>query len=356
MVHFNKVFHVMSLIIFGTICAFPFDCFAKNDDTLVILNWEEYMNPSLLREFEAEFNVKVREIPFESDSQRDELLALTQGKGYDVILIDDPSLASKIRREWLARLDHSKIPNIRHIDQKWFDVVPGVEAKQYAVPFLWGTTGIGYREDMIPEPITSWKQLYKPKEELRGKISMTSHFWEVIAYGLLSLGYPLNDKKTSHLPEVEQLLLAQKPFVKDYRYVGMTEKSKLVTGEVWMTFAYNGDMLVLKNYEPKIKYIVPKEGTRLWCDYLGVAKSSAKKDLAMAFINFINEPNRAARLATYLKYATPNKAAEKLLPESHLKNPLIYPDKEVISRSQILRRPSPRVAKKWSELFFRISQ
>jgi spermidine/putrescine transport system substrate-binding protein len=356
MVHFNKVLHVLILVIFGYIFAFPFNCFAENDNTLVILNWEEYMNPKLVREFEAEFNVKVREIPFESDAQRDELLALTQGKGYDVIMIGDSSLSSKIRGKWLARLDHLKIPNIRHIDQKWFEVIPGDQAKHYIVPFLWGTTGIGYREDMIPEPITSWKQLYKPKEELRGKISITSNFWEVIAYAQLALGYTLNDKNTRHLPEVEQLLLAQKPFVKDYKYVGMTEKSKLVTGEVWMTFGYNGDMLYLRKYEPKIKFIVPKEGTRLWCDYLGVSKSSSKKDLAMAFINFVNEPKRAARMATYLKYATPNKAAEKLLPESHLKNPLIYPDKEVISRSEILQRPSPRVAKKWSELFFRVSQ
>jgi spermidine/putrescine transport system substrate-binding protein len=170
------------------------------------------------------------------------------------------------------------------------------------------------------------------------------------------LGHSLNEKDRKILPEVEQLLLTQKPFVKDYKYVGMTEKSKLVTGEVWMTYAYNGDILFLRNYHPKIKYVVPKEGTRLCCDYLGVSSSSSKKELAMAFINFLNEPKQAARLASNLHYATPNKTARQFLSAKHLNDPLIYPDQKVLARSEVLKRPSPRIMKKWNEIFHKLLQ
>jgi spermidine/putrescine transport system substrate-binding protein len=63
--------------------------------------------------------------------------------------------------------------------------------------------------------------------------------------------------------------------------------------------------------------------------------SSKQKALAKAFINFLNEPNNAARLAQFAYYATPNLAAEKLLPEDFLSNPYIYPPAKVLAKSEI---------------------
>jgi spermidine/putrescine transport system substrate-binding protein len=71
-----------------------------------------------------------------------------------------------------------------------------------------------------------------------------------------------------------------------------------------------------------------------------VMDASPRKDLAMSFINFLNELENAARLAEYVNFASPNKAALQLLPQEHLKNPIIYPDKEVLDRSEFFQNAS----------------
>lgn len=71
----------------------------------------------------------------------------------------------------------------------------------------------------------------------------------------------------------------------------------LVTGEVWAAQMYSGDALMLQEFNPDIRYVVPEEGTNLWVDFWTVAAQSSRKPAAMKFIDYINEPTVAARNA-----------------------------------------------------------
>lgn len=102
-----------------------------------------------------------------------------------------------------------------------------------------------------------------------------------------------------------------------------------------MAFAYSGDALMLQEHNPAIRYVVPSEGTNLWMDFWVMMRSSDRKDIAYKFLDFINQPEIAARQAKYLCYATPNLAAQQLLPKEFLENPLIYPDEETLQRSEV---------------------
>ena len=321
----------------------------SNGKELVILNWSEYIDPELVEEFEKKFHVKIKEVYYETDELRDEMLLQTDGKGYDVIVASGSAVPQYITQNWLVPLDSVNIPNLKHIDPKWRNAHPQI--KGYIVPYLWGTVGIAYRKDLISDDITSWKQLFQPKEYLRKKIVMINDSRDTISHALKALGYSLNSNDPKQHEEAEQLLMAQKPFVKEYSYIALDEESALVKGDILMTMIYNGDALTVKDHHPAITYVVPKEGSMLWVDCLVVMKTSKNKALAMEFINFLNEPKNAARLAEYLYYATPNTAAEKLLPQEHLKNPLIYPSKEVLERCEIYKNPLPRILKKRNEIF-----
>ncbi len=327
----------------------------KNQE-LVLLNWTDYMPPALLKEFTEQYQIPVKEVFFESDQARTEMLLRSKGKGYDVMLVVGMDVANYRKRDWLEPISEQQVPNLKHADPRWLNAFEQAP-KGYTVPYLWGSVGILYRQDKITYPITRWKQLFQPKPELKGRIRMLSDTWNVLGLGLKALGYSYNSQNPQELAAVKDLLLAQKPFVGSYGVPIFSEQSGFVTGEYWIGMSYNGDALALQEYTEQLNFVIPEEGTGLWCDYLTVMPASENKEAAFKLINFLNEPTNAARLAQYLQYASTNQAAEKLLPAAFLSNPLIYPSKQVLERSETGNPSLPaRIKKKRTTIFNKLIQ
>jgi len=123
-----------------------------------------------------------------------------------------------------------------------------------------------------------------------------------------------------------------------------------------MAMVYSGDALALQESDKNIVFVFPEEGTSLWLDTLVVMESSSKKELAMAFINFLNDPENGAKLAGNIFQATPNLAAKKLLPPEHLRNPIIWPDKKNMARAELYAPLPPRVQKRYNAIFLKTSE
>ena len=87
----------------------------KSAQELVVLNWEDYMDLELIAEFEEKFDVKIREVYFENDNERDKLLIQSDGKGYDIAIVDGTTIAKYQKLGWLAKIDGAQIPNLHHI-------------------------------------------------------------------------------------------------------------------------------------------------------------------------------------------------------------------------------------------------
>lgn len=325
---------------------------AAESKELVFLNWPNYMDPEILLEFEQRTGITVKQSYFDSDTARDELLLDTEGKGFDIALINDASVRILAKRGWLEPLEEASIPNLKHIDPRWRAVFE--KTKDFGVPYFWGTVGIVYRKDLVPFTVSSWMDLLQPTEALHGKVSMISDSRDLIGMALKALGYSLNSTDTEELKEAEALLQAQAPAVKTYRYLSLNEDSALLTGQVVMSMMYNGDTLMLQEHNKNIAFVLPKEGGNIWVDYLSVLSTSSKKVEAKQFINFLNEPKIAARLAQYVYYATPNRAAEKLLPQDFKDDPVIYPNGEALEKSEIYNRLPPRAQKNRAAILSRI--
>jgi spermidine/putrescine transport system substrate-binding protein len=320
---------------------------------LVLLNWSEYLDPELVQKFEQQYGVKVREVYYESDEERDKMMIDSDGKGYDLVLLSGLAIKSYVSRGWLASLDEADMPNTRHIDARWRTA--HAYAESHAVPYFWGTLGIAYRSDLVSQPLTSWKQFFQPAEELRGKIAVIDDTRDLVGMTLRSLGHSLNTSDQDALAAAEILLQEQRPYVGSYDYITtLDENSELVTGEIWATMAYNGDALMVQEHNENIQYVVPTEGSALWVDYWAVLESASNKDLAQAFINFINEPRNAAQLAEYLWYPSPNKAAEEFLPAEFLEDELIYPDEATLARSEFYAELPPRVLRSYAGVQTRV--
>ncbi len=321
---------------------------------LVLLNWSEYLDLDLVEKFETQFNAKLREVYFESDDLRDDMMLETGGKGYDLALVNGISVDVYRKRGWLSPVSEAQIPNLEHIDSRWLEAFPGLEG--YAVPYFWGTMGIAYRKDLVQAPLTSWMDIMQPAGYLHGKISMVENSRDALGMALKALGYSANSNDTKQIKAAEQLLAAQKPHVKTYTYLSLTKKSALVSGDIIAAMLYSGDALMVQEHHEEIEYVVPSEGGNIWVDYLVVLENSLNKELARAFLNFLNEPENAAQLAEFVYYATPNKAAEKLLPAEFLEDPIIYPSQAVLSRSEFYKPLPPRASKQRNIAFSRATQ
>ena len=319
---------------------------------LVILNWSEYMDPAMTEAFEKKHNVKIKHVYFESDDARDQILLQTEGRGFDLILTNGITINIYRQRGWLQPLTSSKIPNRKHLENRWTDAFPS--SRDYGVAYFWGTLGIAYRKDLVSKPIVSWKQLFEPAEELRGKILMVKSSRDLIGMSLKALGYSANSENPDELSQAEDLLLKQKPYVASYGYITLDQSSSLVKGDIIAATVYGGDALNVAEHNENIVYVLPQEGGNIWIDYFTLSSYAKQPELALEFINFINQPEWAAKNAEELYLATPNIAARKLLSYEILNDPVIYPNTESLLRSETYNILSPRAGRKRATIFTKV--
>ena len=324
----------------------------KEKQKLVLLNWSEYLDPELIEAFEKNFGVTVREAYYDSEAQRNEMLSVGGGAGYDLVLLSDDVIASFIKRGWLAPLNESKLPNMRHIESRW--VYRDAGKALYSMPYAWGYTGIAYRKDLVPEPVISWRQLFQPRAELKGRILMPDEPDTVVGMALKALGFSMNSTDSQELTAAEEMLIAQMPFVKGHSEMQLTEESLLVKGDIWMVLNYSGDTIALQEFNKDIAFVLPEEGSGLFIESWGLLSASENKDLALAFLNFLHEPENAAQTALYVNYPTPNLTSRTFLPSEHLNNPAIYPSDKALLRSELYKALSPRALKRRNTIFSKL--
>lgn len=350
-----KLNKVNGLLVVITLFFFYTSVYASSTQELTFLNWSSYINPDLVVKFEEKFNAKIHLVTFDSDDSRNQMLVSTDGGNFDVALVDGDSIQGYVRKGWLAEVSEKEIPNIENIIPQWGSAYEGTQ--EYAVPYFWGTVGIAYRSDLVKSPITSWMDILRPAEELHGKIFMLPQTRELVDIGLKALGYSLNNTDDPNAyKQAKKVLLEQKEYVKKYDVPAVNDSSALVSGEVLAAATYSGDALALQEINDNITFVIPSEGSILWVDYLVVMAKSEKKKLAMDFINFLNDPQNAAEHAEYMYYATPNSAAEKLLPKDFLTDPLIYPSSEIMEKCEIEKKLPARVYKNRNTIFMAVTR
>ncbi|MCU7918482.1 MAG: spermidine/putrescine ABC transporter substrate-binding protein [Candidatus Thiodiazotropha sp. (ex Epidulcina cf. delphinae)] len=323
-------------------------------DELVILNWADYLDETLIEAFEQQYNTKIRQVYFETDQDRDVLLAQYSRAGFDLAMVDAVTIEYYQRSGWLLPLSVEEVPNLQHINPDFWRHYPAI--KGYAAPYAWGTMGIIYRSDLVEQPLTSWKQLLQPAPELSGKIIMIGDSFDLTAAANKALGHPMMTTDRRHLQEAEIFLRAQRPHVKRYGYVTLGEDSELISGEVVATQAYNGDYYAVQEYQPELVYVIPEEGGSVWLDSFVLFESSKNQQLAKKFIDFINEPENAAQNAESIYYATPNKAAKAHLSKAFLEDKVIHPSSEALANCERFQAVPAKVVGWYNTIYHSVIQ
>jgi spermidine/putrescine transport system substrate-binding protein len=277
---------------------------------LRLYNWDRYIDPQVLKDFEREFGVRVIEDKFASN---EDLIAKIQASGgYDVIVPSDYTVQIMVRRELLAPLEARNLPNLKHIDARFrnprYD--PG---NRYSVPYLWGTSGIGYSQKRAATVPATWDELFNPDKlkPRKGRVSMLNDMRETIGAALIYKGYSPNSTDPRELEIAKQVLLAQKPYLA--KYDSEAYKESLAAGETVLAHGWSGEILARRDENPDVAFVVPREGSFLFVDNLAVPKSARSRYTAEVFINYLLRPEVAAKNSNYLRYPTPNAAAYALI-------------------------------------------
>ncbi len=311
-------------------------------DTLTMLTWEDYIDPGIVADFEKQHDVDIQFVYFEHDEERNNLIASTNASNYDIFMVDGQSVSTYIRLGWLSPLNLNEIPNIQNHNDHWKTIRP--EANGFALPYGWGTIGIAYRSDLVTSPIDNLMQLFRPEKSLQGKIIMSPQGLELIPTALLALGYDMNSAIPYQLKQAGELLETQRPFVHSYQALELNERSPLVHGEAIAAQAYSGDALVLADLNKHIEYKVPKEGSPIWIDFLGVSTRSMNKSLAHRFINYLSETDVARRNIEHTYTASFIDKAVAQLPADIRNNPIIFPPN--IDHLIVYKEPAPRTMRR----------
>ena len=292
---------------------------------LKVFTWPEYFEPALLEQFGKAHNVTVREVWYDDDVAKDAEFFRYQQDRVDVIVSSGATLLPYLQVGALAPL--RTLPARDELEPV---VVRGAyeQIHGYAVPYTWGTLGVAYRSDLTRQRFDSWAELFDPATELQGKIVMLADDEDLHGVVAVALGYPPRRLSASQRHDVQQLLLAQRPSVASYHYMDPDPDAGLVTGEAVAALVYNGDALVMPQYQPAIRYAVPAEGAVLWVDYLAVNASAPQAELAQAFVEFMSRPEASKINAEYLSFASPWRKTRALLAPAMVANPLIYPPAE----------------------------
>jgi len=205
---------------------------------------------------------------------------------------------------------------------------------------MWGTTGYSWRNDLVPEGVATVRQIFDPNygflEKYRRKIAMLEEAIEVVLSAKAFLGKAPDDWSDATIEEVKEVLMKQKPYLATY--AGTSEYFQgLANASIYVAQAYNGDIAVFKSEEhpdlaEKVSYGIPEEGGTKWTDSLLIPRDAPHPIAAHMFINFLLDPAVAAVNSNYIRYANPIKAAQSLMEDDVLNDPLIYPPEDIQKR------------------------
>ncbi|WP_420888549.1 MULTISPECIES: ABC transporter substrate-binding protein [Clostridium] len=301
----------------------------KGKDTLNVYNWGDYIDESVIKEFEKEYNVKVN---YETFATNEDMYVKIKkgGTDYDVLVPSDYMITKMINENMLEKIDMNNIPNYKDIPSKFKNLAFDPK-NEYSVPYMWGTVGIIYNTKLIKDNIDSWDALWNPK--YKGQILMVDSQRDAIAVALKKLGYSMNTTNKAELEKAKQELIKQKPLV--HAYVGDEVKDLMTDEEGAIAVVWSGDAVTMMKNNKNLRYVIPKEGSNLWFDNMVIPKGSKHKKEAEMFINFMTRPDIALKNVRYIGYSTPNtKTLEMMTPEER-NNKTAYPEDAKIKKCDV---------------------
>lgn len=310
--------------------------FKGQNVSLNVYNWGLYISDGsdesvdVISAFEELTGIKINYTTFDTNESMYAKLK-SGGASYDVIFPSDYMLGKMANEGMLLPLNKENIPNLAGISELYLDKEydPG---NVYSVPYMWCMVGITYNKDMVDEADLEqgWNLLWDPR--YTGQILQFNNSRDCFAMALKTLGRSMNPTSTQDIDDALVKLQEQKPLVQ--AYVMDEVFDKMEGGEAALAPYYTGDGLTMIAENPSLGMFLPEEGTLQCVDAMCIPASSQNQEAAEMFINYMCEVDVALQNALFVQYTSPVEAVRDLLPAELRDSELMYPDPELIERSE----------------------
>ena len=318
---------------------------AQAQRTVNVYNWSDYIDPTVLEDFTKETGINVQYDTFDANETLETKL-LAGKSGYDVVVPTAYFLERQIKAGVFQKLDKNKLPNLTNV---WPEIAKRLASydpdNQYAVNYMWGTTGIGYNVKAIKARlgegavIDSWDAVFKPEELAKLKdcgIHMLDSPDDILPAALQYLGLNPNSTDQKDIEKAAELMLKIRPSVRKFH--SSEYLNALASGEICLVVGWSGDIKQSQKRAAEAKngveiaYAIPKQGAQMWFDNFAIPKDAAHVDEAYAFINYLLKPEVAAKNSNLVSYANGNLASQKFIDKAVLDDRSVYPDDATMAK------------------------
>jgi putrescine transport system substrate-binding protein len=336
------------------------------DEVVNVYNWSDYIDPAILDRFTEETGIEVVYDVYDSNELLESKL-LAGGTGYDVVVPTGTFLQRMIEAGVFQKLDKSELENF---DNLWDRIMDRLEAydpgNDYAINYMWGTTGIGYNVEAAQErlgtkTIDSWDVIFEP-ETISKFEDCGIHFLdtpeELVPAALNYLGYDGASHDMDQIEEAFALLEKVRPYVQ--RFHSSAYINELANGNICLAIGWSGDVLQARDRAAEadngvtVEYAIPKEGALMWFDNMAIPSDAPNAENAHVFLDYIMRPEVIAQATNYVFYANGNEASQQYVDDEILNDPAIYPPQEAVENLYVHEAYPPRVNRQVTRMFTRL--
>ena len=332
-----------------------------------IYNWSDYIEQSILDDFTKETGIKVVYDTFDSPEIL-ETKILTGGTGYDIVVPSNQYVPRLVMADALQPLDRARLTNIGNL---WPQIMTYMEpfdpGTKYAVPYMWGTVGIGYNRAELARRlpgvnVDSWRVVFDPANLAKLKdcgVYFLSDAQDMYGATLRFMGKDPNSTDPADYAAATELLMRLRPYIR--KFSNSEYIDALANGDICIAIGYSGDVLQAADRAEEAKngveltYVVPKEGSQVWFDSFVIPKDAPHPDAALKFINYMLRPDVIARASNYLHYANANAQATPLLDAEVRDDPNVYPTPAIFAGLFVVKPKSQELLRDINRQWTRVT-
>jgi spermidine/putrescine transport system substrate-binding protein len=294
-------------------------------------NWPLYIDKKVLKTFDKRYGGHVKYL--EDINDNDEFYGKVRQQlqdgtpiGRDIVTLTDYMAARWVRDNFVTKIDKTNTPNFVQNLASNLRTISYDPGRDYTAPWQSGATGIGYNIKKTGRELKNVKDLFDPK--FKGRVTLLSEPYDSACTVLLGDGVNASNAKIDQILGAIEKIKKANDAGQFRRFTGNDYTTDLAKGNVDVALAYSGDMIQLQSDNPDLRFSYFEEGNMLFTDNMMLPAKVQHPYAAETMINFVYEPDIAAKIALYVNYIPPVDGVKELVQKKDPKlanNPLVFP-------------------------------